>query len=234
MARRFRFGAFELDVPAYTLRRGTAAIRLERLPMDVLVLLVEAAGTLVDRDHIREKLWGSETFLEYDAAINTAIRKIRHALGDDADDPRFIETVVGKGYRFIAPVEHEGGGTSPDHERPAGPSRRGLPIYSVSRGRDEFVLQPGDNLLGRMPTAAVVVDHPSVSRRHASISVRVGCVVIEDLESRNGTFVNGRPVKTPTEISNGAVIGLGPITLKFIVRAAPASTRSMSGHDSIA
>jgi DNA-binding winged helix-turn-helix (wHTH) protein len=102
----FRFGDFELDLTAYALRRAGERIKLEKIPMDVLILLVGAAGALVRRDEMQAALWGSNVFIEHDAAINTAVRKIRQALGDDAEKPRFVETVVGKGYRFIAPVEH--------------------------------------------------------------------------------------------------------------------------------
>src|SRR3954463_10427181 len=92
----FRFGEFELDVAAFTLRREGTAVRLEKIPMEVLVLLVERAGSLVARDSIHAALWGPDVFLDRDAAINTAMRKIRKALGDDVDRPRWVETVVGK------------------------------------------------------------------------------------------------------------------------------------------
>jgi pSer/pThr/pTyr-binding forkhead associated (FHA) protein len=75
----------------------------------------------------------------------------------------------------------------------------------------------------------VYVDHPSVSRRHARISIADDRVTVEDLHSRNGTFIDGRGIDTPTEIHDGAVIGLGPITLTFLALSGPASTRPMSG-----
>src|SRR5580765_4676252 len=105
MSGSFRFGEFELDTAAYALSRAGERIRLEKMPMELLILLVARAGTLLDRRDIQASLWGSDVFVEHDSATNTAVRKIRQALGDDADKPRFIETVVGKGYRFIAPVE---------------------------------------------------------------------------------------------------------------------------------
>src|SRR5829696_6684780 len=104
MADSFRFGEFELDTAAYTLSRAGHRIRIEKIPMEVLIRLVERAGILVNRAEIRAALWGSDVFVDQDAAINTAIRKIRRALGDDAERPRFVETVVGKGYRLIAAV----------------------------------------------------------------------------------------------------------------------------------
>ena len=105
----FRFAGFELDAAAYELRRDGAPIRLERQPMEVLLLLVERGGRLVSRQDIVDRLWGSEVFVDVDTGVNTAIRKIRAALRDPAETPRFIETVAGKGYRFVAPVDRVSG-----------------------------------------------------------------------------------------------------------------------------
>jgi DNA-binding winged helix-turn-helix (wHTH) protein len=103
---RVRLGEdFELDRRAYELRRAGRALRLERIPMDLLVLLVERRGDLVTRDQIIEKIWGKDVFLDTDGSINSAIRKIRQVLRDDPEQPRFVQTVSGRGYRFIAPVE---------------------------------------------------------------------------------------------------------------------------------
>jgi len=104
MATPLRFGEFELDLPAYQLRRNGRAVQLERIPMELLICLADRPGQLVSRTEIEQRLWGQGVFVDAEPAINTAIRKVRRALGDDADAPRFIETVVGKGYRFIAPL----------------------------------------------------------------------------------------------------------------------------------
>jgi DNA-binding winged helix-turn-helix (wHTH) protein len=215
----FRFDQFELDVAAYALRRAGQRVKLEKVPMEVLVLLVTNAGILVSRTEIHAALWGSDVFVDAGAAINTAVRKIRRALGDDAEAPRFIETVVGKGYRFIAPLEAGGPGVDRVDRR--------LPNYVVTRGRRQFVLDRGQNLLGRDPEATVYIDHPSVSRRHARVSIDSARAVLEDLKSRNGTFLDGRPISHPIEIHHGAIIGLGPITLTFVVLPAGASTLPM-------
>src|SRR6185295_9716734 len=95
---------FELDLARYELRRGGRVERLEKLPMELLILLSERRGQLVTRAEILERLWGREVSLSADAAINTAVRKVRRALGDDPDAPRFLETVVGKGYRFVGDI----------------------------------------------------------------------------------------------------------------------------------
>ena len=109
-----RFGGdFELDPRAYELRRSGRAIKLERIPMDVLFLLAEQKGQLVTRDRIAERIWGKGVFLDTDNSINGAIRKLRQALHDDPEKPRVIQTVTGKGYRFIAKVvEREAGDAS--------------------------------------------------------------------------------------------------------------------------
>jgi DNA-binding winged helix-turn-helix (wHTH) protein/predicted Zn-dependent protease len=103
-----RFEDFELDLRAYQVRRSGRTLKLERIPMEVLLLLAERRGQLVTREEIIEKLWGKDVFLDTDNAINTAIRKIRHVLKDDPEGPRFVQTVTGKGYRFIAPVTEPG------------------------------------------------------------------------------------------------------------------------------
>jgi TolB-like protein/DNA-binding winged helix-turn-helix (wHTH) protein/Tfp pilus assembly protein PilF len=99
-----KFGDFELDVAGYELRRSGRAVKLERIPMELLLLLVDRHGQLVTRNEILEKLWGKDTFLDADNSINTAISKIRVVLKDDPENPAFIKTVSGKGYRFIASI----------------------------------------------------------------------------------------------------------------------------------
>ena len=98
------FEGFELDPGAYRLSRGGEIIRLERIPLELLFLLVDRCGQVVPRDEILERIWGKGVFIDSEHAINTAVRKIRRALNDDANAPRFIVTIPGKGYRFVAPV----------------------------------------------------------------------------------------------------------------------------------
>jgi TolB-like protein/DNA-binding winged helix-turn-helix (wHTH) protein/Flp pilus assembly protein TadD len=101
----FRFGDFVLDVAAYELRRNGHRVRLERQPMDLLILLVGRPGQLVSRTEIVDALWAKDVFVDVENGVNTAIRKLRQALRDAPDRPTYIETVPGKGYRFIAAVE---------------------------------------------------------------------------------------------------------------------------------
>ncbi|HYV75759.1 MAG TPA: winged helix-turn-helix domain-containing protein [Candidatus Binatia bacterium] len=98
---------FELDLRAYQLRRAGRALKLEPTPMELLLFLVQHRGELVTRDQIVERIWGKDVFLDTDNSINGAIRKIHQVLKDDPEQPSFIETVSGKGYRFIAPVSEE-------------------------------------------------------------------------------------------------------------------------------
>lgn len=103
--RSYRFGRFHLDPLAYQLTHEGRQVRLERRPMDLLILFVERRGELITRQEITARLWDRDVFLEIEAAVNTVIWKLRSALRDSPESPRFIETVSGKGYRFIAPVE---------------------------------------------------------------------------------------------------------------------------------
>ena len=102
---RFRFREFELDISAYELRRGGQPVHLERHPMDLLILLVERRRQLVSRADIAKRLWDSSVFVDVEIGVNTAIRKLRQALRDSRESPAFVETISGKGYRFIAPVD---------------------------------------------------------------------------------------------------------------------------------
>lgn len=104
--RTFRFGVFEMDEDTGDLRRnGKAQTRLREQAARVLVMLLEKPRVLVTREELRERLWASDTFVDFDHGVNTAVNQLRNALGDDAANPRFIQTLPRKGYRFIAPVD---------------------------------------------------------------------------------------------------------------------------------
>ena len=104
----YRFGQFELDLLSYELKRDGEPLRLEKIPMELLIFLVVRHGELVTREQIIERLWGKEVFLDTEQGINTAIRKIRQVLQDEPEKPQFLETVVGKGYRFASNVTANG------------------------------------------------------------------------------------------------------------------------------
>src|ERR1700690_2593361 len=99
-----RFGVFEADLERRELRKSGVRFKLHDQPFEILTLLLERAGEVVTREEIRQRLWPGNTFVEFDNGLNVAVKKLRTALSDDADNPRFIETVPRCGYRFIAPV----------------------------------------------------------------------------------------------------------------------------------
>jgi DNA-binding winged helix-turn-helix (wHTH) protein/uncharacterized membrane protein (DUF485 family) len=102
-----RFGVFELDPTAGELRKNGRKLRLQEQPFQVLALLLQHSGDVVTREELRQKLWPSDTFVDFDHSLNTAVNKVREALGDSASSPRFVETLARRGYRFIAPVQSE-------------------------------------------------------------------------------------------------------------------------------
>jgi TolB-like protein/DNA-binding winged helix-turn-helix (wHTH) protein/Flp pilus assembly protein TadD len=120
----YKFGQFELDLRSYELKRDGEPLRLEKIPMELLIFLVEHHGQLVTREQIIERLWGKQVFLDTEQGVNTAIRKIRQVLLDDPEKPQFLETVVGKGYRFVSIVTAKGNESPPSREElppPHGP-----------------------------------------------------------------------------------------------------------------
>src|SRR5512147_1628895 len=98
------FGSFEVDLGSRELRRQGLKISLQDQPFRLLALLLERAGEVVTREELRDKLWPADTFVDFDHSLNTAVRKLREALGDSAETPRYVETLARRGYRFLAPV----------------------------------------------------------------------------------------------------------------------------------
>jgi DNA-binding winged helix-turn-helix (wHTH) protein len=101
------FDDFQLDYGRFQLCRRGIPVRLEGLPLQLLMFLVEKRGQLVTREQISSELWSKDVFVDVEQGINTAIRKIRRALADDAGEPQYLQTVVGRGYRFVAPTAEE-------------------------------------------------------------------------------------------------------------------------------
>ncbi len=100
-----RFGVFEADLTAAELRKSGVRIRLQEQPFQVLAYLLEHPGEVVSREELRQRLWPSDTFVDFDHSLNTAVNKLREALGDSATSPRYVETLARRGYRFVAPVQ---------------------------------------------------------------------------------------------------------------------------------
>src|ERR1051325_7237126 len=103
--RLIRFGVFELDLRSGELQKQGRKIRLEGQPVQVLICLLEKPGELVTREELHRKLWPSDTFVNFEHGLNAAVKRLRHALNDSADNPRFVETLPRRGYRFIAPMQ---------------------------------------------------------------------------------------------------------------------------------
>jgi TolB-like protein/DNA-binding winged helix-turn-helix (wHTH) protein/Flp pilus assembly protein TadD len=147
-----RFEEFELDIESCELRRSGRPIKLERIPMELLALLLQNPGKLIRRETIEQKLWGGNGFLETEHGINTAINKLRATLRDDSRDPRFIRTVIGHGYRFIAEVK-----PAEQIEGPLAPEPLSLPLPGVAHvttDRSAVVQEICDQLAG-LPNGAV-------------------------------------------------------------------------------
>ncbi len=102
-----KFGVYEVDLVAGELRKSGVKLRLQGQPFQVLTFLLERAGEVVTREELQQRLWPSDTFVDFDHSLNTAINKVREALGDSASNPRYVETLARRGYRFIAPVRNE-------------------------------------------------------------------------------------------------------------------------------
>ena len=103
--KRITFGLFEVDLQSGELRKNGFKVRLRGQPFDILAMLLERPGEVVTREELQQRLWPDGTFVDFDHSLNTAVNKIREALDDSADNPRFVETIPRRGYRFIAPVQ---------------------------------------------------------------------------------------------------------------------------------
>src|SRR6201997_2487495 len=99
-----QFGLFEVDLQTRELRKSGVKIKLNDQPFQVLALLLERPGEIVTREELQTRLWPADTFVDFDLSLNSAVKKLRQALGDESDNPRFVETLYRRGYRFIAPV----------------------------------------------------------------------------------------------------------------------------------
>src|SRR2546423_2015050 len=137
-----RFGVFEVDVRSGELRKQGVRIKLQEQPFHVLTVLLQRPGEVVTREELRSENWSADTFVDFDNSLNTAINKLREALGDSADNPRFIETLPRRGYRFIAPVTDLDGRTIGD--------ATGVSAMAPTRSRKILVTAAIAVLVGRI------------------------------------------------------------------------------------
>ena len=211
---RKRFETFVFDSEVRQLRREGRPVPLSPKAFALLELLLERAPRAISKEEIQDALWPA-TFVS-ESSLTNVVAEARAALGDSARKPTLLRTVHGFGYAFCGTVFDEGTGAEAGDLAP----------FRLVHGNRKIPLSAGENILGRDPDASVHIDHASVSRRHARISVRGSKVVLEDLASRNGTFLAGRRIDSPVELHDGDIIGLGPVTLTFQALTAPGSTAS--------
>ncbi len=207
------FGDSVFDSGRRQLLRDGQPVPLSPKAYQLLELLLERAPDAISKEEIQSALWPA-TFVG-EASLTNLVAELRAAIGDRARDPKFLRTVHRFGYAFSGSVDERASDGVP-----------AFASYRVQYGRQECILGPGENIVGREPGARVYIDHASVSRRHARIVVYPDRALLEDLQSRNGTFVDGRRIDAPTEIGDGAIIGLGPVTLTLVVARSPESTKS--------
>jgi eukaryotic-like serine/threonine-protein kinase len=182
-----RFGSFEADFQEGKLTKAGVRIHLQEQPLQILALLLERPGQIVTREEIRQKLWSRDTFVEFDDALNTAVRKLRAALNDSADNPRFLETVPRRGYRFIAPVA-----STPELQAAA-------PVVSpvkhrISRRR---YFWPAVALI---VTAAAIGGYRAIHRPAFQITAR-DTIVLGDFSNSTGDAVFDDTLKTALNVS---------------------------------
>jgi cholera toxin transcriptional activator len=141
--RRYRFGVFEADAATEELRRQGVRIKLNAQPFQVLCLLLDRPGELLTREEISRELWPDGTFVDYDHGVNSAVNRVREALGDTANSPRFIETLARRGYRFVAPVER-----IPAREEMPTPQAAQVPTEVAVVTASPSAVPPSDTRLG--------------------------------------------------------------------------------------
>ena len=191
------FGDFVLDRAARQLRRGEEARHLEPKAFELLDLLIGRRPEAVSKRDIRDRLW-PDTFVS-ESSLTGLVGQIRLALGDDPKRPRFVRTVHAFGYAFSAEASE---GTSA-----SGP--KGHPAARVIWGKWVLPLQAGENVFGREEDARVRIDSAGVSRRHARIVIGEGQAFLEDLGSKNGTFLGERRLEAPASLKDGDIFRLG-------------------------
>ena len=203
----FQFGPFVLDTGRAQLLAGGEEVQLTPKALAVLRLLIERRPNVVDKDTIAELVWGGAAS---DASLTMAMAEIRKALGDSAANPLYIRTAHRLGYAFCGHVT-EGGDS------------RGDARFFLMIGDKRIPLRDRETIAGRDEGCGVLLDEPSVSRRHARFVVDGDTVSVEDLQSTNGTLVNGRKKAGAVPLRAGDTIKIGSVKARL---DAPHVTRS--------
>jgi DNA-binding winged helix-turn-helix (wHTH) protein len=204
----FDFGDCVLDPVARRLTRGGTPVQITLKAFDVLVLLVSNRPRAVSKAEILDRVWPN-TFVS-DASLARTITEIRKAIGDSNPSDSAIRTVHGFGYAFAAEVRESGG-------KPADTAH---PVGWLRHGREEFAIFSSGAVIGRAPEVDIRLDSPRVSRHHARLTFGAAGITIEDLGSRNGTFVDEARIDGPTPLESGATLRIGGFRL--VVRLADA------------
>ena len=210
-----RFGECVLDSDTRELLVRGAPVHLSPKGLQVLELLLENRPRALAKSEIHEKLWPG-TFVS-DGTLTSLLAEIRSAIEDEAHEPRFVRTVHRFGYAFSGPAE----AVRPSHQ-----GRAPRVAYRLFWGPREIALEEGETVLGRDPDATAFVDHASVSRHHARIVVAGDRVTVEDLQSKNGTFLGGKKLDSPAPLTDGDELKLGTVSLKFRVFPLSGSTET--------
>jgi DNA-binding winged helix-turn-helix (wHTH) protein len=215
----FQFGDFTADVEAHELRRQDERVHVSPKAFDLLILLVRARPRALSKADLHAGIW-PRTFVS-DASLAMLVAELRAALGENAHEPRFVRTVHRHGYAFQ--------GSAIEVSTSAAPEVRGPWWLVGSAGR--LPLAAGDNIVGRDPQAEVWLDSASVSRRHARLTVSDDRVLLEDLDSKNGTVVSGQTASGPVALKDGDQIRFGSValTLRRVDPAASTVTGTAGG-----
>ena len=199
----FRLGPWRVDPCAGELRADGRVIRLRPKVMDLLVALAARPGEVCTKTELLDAVWPEVVVTE--ASLSVAVAELREALGDDPSHPTSIETIPRRGYRLIAPVLD---GPRPVPESPSAP-------YSLIGRSVTIALDHGRIVIGRDPECDVRLDSHHVSRFHAAVEVVGDRVLVEDLGSKNGTFVNDQRLEHRSRLVSGDSIRIGPTTLVY-------------------
>jgi len=211
-----RFGNFVLDQGTRQLRRDGQERRIGAKAFGLLELLLSQRPNVVTKERIRDRIW-PDTFVA-GSTLATVVAELRSALDEDPSQPQFLRTVHGVGYAFCGEARDSG------PVRSAGPDV--TPTYRLVLEDHEVALRPGENVLGRVEEGAAWIESPTVSRRHARILIQGGQAILEDLASKNGTFLRGQRISAPALLRDGDVIRLGRVGMTLHVVGAGQATRT--------
>ena len=213
---RVRFSPYVLDLESRQLVRGDEVVHLSPKAFDLLSILVSARPKALSKSDLQERLWPATFVVEKNLA--NLVSEIREAIGDDPSNPRFIRTVHRFGYAFRD--------TPPRHER-KGAERGGSDrSFRLKWTTGRVTLEDGEHVIGRDPDAEIFLNSAGVSRRHARIVIAAGRATIEDLGSKNGTFVGDRQVEGRRSLDDGDTIRVGSVKLTVRMLQPPNSTKT--------